>query len=344
MPPAPPVTTATLPATCPRPASDTSGLRIGSGGRLHGTVCGHGSSWVADDRRSVRAETSVAEPGRARAGCYRTMVPLPTPNGGPDVGGAGRRGRHARRPPRRAAPDLQGPTDCTALRCRKQETSGGLPSSGRTKGRCGRIGPAALPRRRLSRRAPAEAHPDGELRLRTRSEGTAEAPAWAGENRDRAQSLENPGTALFRVGQSKFRRRKVSATFDRTGREEPWFEPALAPALAAMTERQRVAVVLVPGFDWTLREVAELMGVHVSSAQSHLERGLAKLRTAQARRRMTRRSRSTSRAWSRPGRHPTRRSNATACTSWRSEAAPHARSYPTGVSPTHATRMRSGRW
>ena len=111
-------------------------------------------------------------------------------------------------------------------------------------------------------------------------EASAEALAWAWENWDKAKSLDNPSAYLFRVGQSKIRRRKVPVSFDRNDREEPWFEPALAPALAALTERQRVAVVLIHGFDWTFREVAELMEVRVTSVQSHLERGLAKLRAA----------------------------------------------------------------
>jgi DNA-directed RNA polymerase specialized sigma24 family protein len=111
-------------------------------------------------------------------------------------------------------------------------------------------------------------------------EATAEALAWAWEHWETAQSLEHRTAYLFRVGQSKIRSRKVPVTFDRAGTTEPWFEPALAPALAALTERQRVAVVLVHGFDWTLREVAELMEVQVTSVQTHLERGLANLRTA----------------------------------------------------------------
>jgi DNA-directed RNA polymerase specialized sigma24 family protein len=39
-------------------------------------------------------------------------------------------------------------------------------------------------------------------------------------------------------------------------------------------------VVLVHGFGWTLREVAELRGVKVTSVQTHLERGLRRLRAA----------------------------------------------------------------
>ena len=61
-------------------------------------------------------------------------------------------------------------------------------------------------------------------------------------------------------------------------RPEPWVEPHLGSALAGLTERQRLAVVLVHGFGWTLREVAELAGIRVTSVQNHLDRGLRHLR------------------------------------------------------------------
>jgi RNA polymerase sigma factor (sigma-70 family) len=57
-------------------------------------------------------------------------------------------------------------------------------------------------------------------------------------------------------------------------------EPALVPALKSLSARQRTAVVLVHGFGWTIREVAELTGTKVTTVQNHLERGLAKLRRA----------------------------------------------------------------
>ena len=63
-------------------------------------------------------------------------------------------------------------------------------------------------------------------------------------------------------------------------RTNPWFDPGLIPALASLTEHQRVAVVLVNGFDWKLREVAELLDVGISTVQSHLERGMRSLRNA----------------------------------------------------------------
>ena len=56
--------------------------------------------------------------------------------------------------------------------------------------------------------------------------------------------------------------------------------PGLFDAVVSLSEAQRVAVVLVHGFEWTLREVAELTGVTVSTVQTHVDRALAKLRAA----------------------------------------------------------------
>jgi DNA-directed RNA polymerase specialized sigma24 family protein len=41
-----------------------------------------------------------------------------------------------------------------------------------------------------------------------------------------------------------------------------------------------VAVVLCHGFQWTHREVAELLDLSPSTVQNHVERGLANLRRA----------------------------------------------------------------
>ena len=43
---------------------------------------------------------------------------------------------------------------------------------------------------------------------------------------------------------------------------------------------QVITLILVNGFDWKLREVAELLNVGVSTVQSHLERGMRSLRNA----------------------------------------------------------------
>jgi DNA-directed RNA polymerase specialized sigma24 family protein len=111
-------------------------------------------------------------------------------------------------------------------------------------------------------------------------DATAEALGWAWEHWSRAKDLDNKVAYLFRVGQSKSRDRRTPVTFARSESSDHWFDPGLAPALSSLTEHQRIAVVLVNGFDWKLREVAELLGVGVSTIQSHLERGMRSLRNA----------------------------------------------------------------
>jgi DNA-directed RNA polymerase specialized sigma24 family protein len=111
-------------------------------------------------------------------------------------------------------------------------------------------------------------------------EATAEAFAWAWETWPRAQQLENPIGYLFRVGQSKTRRKRFRLMPVVPSHEEPLVEPGLGGALNQLSDAQRVAVVLVHGFGWTLKEVAELQSVRVTSIQTHVERGLKRLRAA----------------------------------------------------------------
>ncbi len=109
-------------------------------------------------------------------------------------------------------------------------------------------------------------------------EATAEALAWAWEHWDRVMTTENPTAFLFRVGQSRSRTRKRRAIHGSAQWSEPVVEPELTRALADLSEAQRIAVILVHGFGWTMREVAELNGTKVTSVQTHLERGMRKLR------------------------------------------------------------------
>lgn len=111
-------------------------------------------------------------------------------------------------------------------------------------------------------------------------EATAEALAWAWEHWPQVQKMDEPTGYLFRVGQSRSRTRRTPAVFVRSDWNEPLVEPGLGQALQNLTESQRTAVILVHGFGWHLREVAELTGVKVTSVQTHLDRGLKKLRTA----------------------------------------------------------------
>lgn len=113
----------------------------------------------------------------------------------------------------------------------------------------------------------------------TGRDATAEALAWAWEHRDRLAGIDHPLRYLYRVGQSRTRRRKRRVLHARPEWTEPWVEPALARGLERLSEHQRVAVVLVHGYSWTLAEVADLLDVKPTTAQTHLERGLARLRT-----------------------------------------------------------------
>jgi RNA polymerase sigma factor (sigma-70 family) len=111
-------------------------------------------------------------------------------------------------------------------------------------------------------------------------DATAEALAYAWEHWNDVRQMVNPTGYLFRVGQSRTRPRRTAV--ERRELHEPryWFEPDLAPALKRLSGRQRTAVVLVHGFEWSLQEVAELIGCRKSTVQRHLERGLEKLRRA----------------------------------------------------------------
>ena len=112
-------------------------------------------------------------------------------------------------------------------------------------------------------------------------DATAEALAWAWEHSDRALQLAQPVAYLYRVGRSSRRRRhriSADAFLPTHSPSEPWVEPGLASALAQLTSRQRVAVVMIHGFGWTFAETAELLNISLSTVQKHCERGLAKIR------------------------------------------------------------------
>lgn len=125
-------------------------------------------------------------------------------------------------------------------------------------------------------------------------DATVEALAWAWTNWAKVQTFDNPVGYLFRVGQSKAKAARTASLrlvpvgdlgdvgeTDRAGDSRlPWVEPDLDAALDGLTDQQRVAVVLCHGFEWTHREVADLLDLSPSTIQNHVERGLAKLRRA----------------------------------------------------------------
>jgi len=109
-------------------------------------------------------------------------------------------------------------------------------------------------------------------------DSTAEAFAYAWEHWERVREMPNAMGYLFRVAQSRRRRRKAPVLYDVAGWPDHLFEPGLPGALAALSRRQRLVVVLVHGFGYTLHEVAELTGLRRTTVQNHSDRGLARLR------------------------------------------------------------------
>lgn len=112
-------------------------------------------------------------------------------------------------------------------------------------------------------------------------DAAAEALAYAWEHWVELQGVANLPGYLYRVGQTRARRgRRQPVLHDAPGWTESRFEPGLPSALARLSQRQRLAVTLVHGYGYTLREVAELTGVTRSSVQIHAARGLARLRAS----------------------------------------------------------------
>ena len=118
-------------------------------------------------------------------------------------------------------------------------------------------------------------------------EAASEAIAYGWEHWDRIAAMENPAGYVYAVGRDRARRAQrglVSVPVGRlevlSGRDvEPLVEPGLQGALAELSDRQRVVVMLVHGAEWNLGEVAELLDLNRGSVKQHLDRGMEKLRS-----------------------------------------------------------------
>ena len=114
----------------------------------------------------------------------------------------------------------------------------------------------------------------------TGRDAAAEALAYAWEHWERVSAMMNPAGYLYRVGRTSQRRRKEPVWVPIPAAVIPDVEPGLPAAINSLSERQRLAVVLVHGYNWSRHDVAGLTGLSVSSIDTHLSRGLAKLRTS----------------------------------------------------------------
>ncbi len=113
-------------------------------------------------------------------------------------------------------------------------------------------------------------------------DATAEALAYGWEHWSRVKDMDNPAGYLYRVGKHYgMRHRPRPIRLPRPpDTSNPWIEPALPGALDRLSERQRVAVLLIKSFQWTYGETAEMLGVSVGTVEKHVERGMGKLRRA----------------------------------------------------------------
>lgn len=112
-------------------------------------------------------------------------------------------------------------------------------------------------------------------------DATAEALAYAWVHWSRVRGMENPAGYLYVRARDRGRRlaRRHIALLPVDTERTPWVEPDLPEAVASLPDQQRVAVMLLYCYEWTMSEVADLLDVSKSTVQSHAERGMARLRT-----------------------------------------------------------------
>lgn len=111
-------------------------------------------------------------------------------------------------------------------------------------------------------------------------EATVDALAHAWEHWDDVRSKDNPLGFVYGVGRNKARRegRRRPVFLPVVSERLPQVEPGLPDAIAELPDQQRTVITLVYGYEWTLSEVAELLGTAKTTVQNHAERGLAHLR------------------------------------------------------------------
>jgi DNA-directed RNA polymerase specialized sigma24 family protein len=114
------------------------------------------------------------------------------------------------------------------------------------------------------------------------TEAAADALAYGWEHWDRVSHMDNAIGYLYRVGRSRsrrFRRRPPLPVITGTN-PSPWVEPGLPAALSRLSDKQRVTIILIHSLGWTYAETAELLGVSIGTVETHVQRGMGKLRRA----------------------------------------------------------------
>lgn len=132
---------------------------------------------------------------------------------------------------------------------------------------------------------------DCQLRLRqalmasfgpeTGRDAAAEALVYGWENWDRVSAMDNPVGYLYRVGQTSGRKmvKRKTPRFPAVAVDKmPWVEPGLPDAMRRLPRKQREVVFLLHAYDWSMSEVAELLGVSKATVQSYSDRAMRRLR------------------------------------------------------------------
>lgn len=97
----------------------------------------------------------------------------------------------------------------------------------------------------------------GERGIDGAGDATAEALAAAWEHWPDVEAMGNPLGYLYRVGQSRTRRRRTGSLPSVESLGAPEFEPMLVPALRELPRQQLTAVWLVHACHWRHSEAAE---------------------------------------------------------------------------------------
>lgn len=106
---------------------------------------------------------------------------------------------------------------------------------------------------------------------------------WAWEHWDRVITMTNPAAYLYRVGCTAAARERprelpVGANLESSVSGAIEVHPELLRGLDQLAPQQRVAVVLVHGYGYTLREAAVVLGINPSTVRAHAQRALNRLR------------------------------------------------------------------
>ena len=113
-------------------------------------------------------------------------------------------------------------------------------------------------------------------------DATADALVYGWEHWARVRTMDNPVGYLYVIGRNRARRvlRQRPVLYEPPRTSAPMVEPGLVDAVRSLPDRQRITVMLLHCFEWTMPEVAELLGVKKTTIQNHAERGMARLRRA----------------------------------------------------------------